>query len=263
MTKLNSVCVRVPATTANLGPGFDCLGLALDIWNEVQFTPKGNGYHVDIEGEGDRQLAQDRSNLIFQAAEKLFKLEGVAFPQGMSLHCKNAIPVSSGLGSSASALIAGLLGAKRMLNSGISNTDLLALAADFEGHADNVAACLLGGLVAALRTEDGWMSEKIPVQPLHAVIVLPEIQLSTQEARAVLPKTVSRADAFGNIGRAVLLATPCRRRRDLAACHASLPLQPFRLALMPGAATRCRPLTTEALTRCPLRAGPSLIACRR
>lgn len=263
MAKLNSVCVRVPATTANLGPGFDCLGLALDIWNEVQFTPGTQGYSVVIDGEGVGQLALDRSNLIFQAAEKLFKLEGVAFPQGLSVHSKNAIPISSGLGSSASAIIAGLLGAKRMLNSSISNTDLLALAADFEGHADNVAACLLGGLVAALRTEDGWLAEKIPVQPLHAVIVLPEIQLSTQQARAVLPQTVSRVDAIGNIGRAVLLVNALRDgRRDLFRTAMQDCLhQPFRLALMPGAADALQAAYDAGAYGAAISgAGPSLIA---
>jgi homoserine kinase len=161
MTDFNPACVRVPATTANLGPGFDCLGLALDMWNEVRFSPTGSGYSVIIEGEGAEQLALDRDNLIFQAVERLFQAEGKPLPQGLTVHCKNAIPISSGLGSSASAIIAGLLGAKRMLNSAISNAELLAVAADFEGHADNVAACLYGGLVAALRTEEGWLAEKI------------------------------------------------------------------------------------------------------
>ncbi|MDK2979910.1 MAG: homoserine kinase [Chloroflexota bacterium] len=263
MTKLNSVVVRVPATTANLGPGFDCLGMALDMWNEVQFLPEGNSYQVEIEGEGAGQLAQDRSNLIFQAAEKLFAVEGAAFPSGLILRCKNAIPISSGLGSSASAVIAGLLGAKRMLNSAISNADLLALAADFEGHADNVAACLYGGLIAALHTENGWLSEKIPMQPLRAVIVLPDIQLSTREARAVLPATVSRADAIGNIGRAVLLANALRDgRRDLfRTAMLDCLHQPFRLGLMPGSEAALQAAYDSGAFGAALSgAGPSLIA---
>ena len=263
MANFNPVCVRVPATTANLGPGFDCLGLALDIWNEVQFTQADQGFTVEIEGEGAGQLAQNRSNLIFQAAEKLYQLEDTPFPPGLSLHCKNAIPISSGLGSSASAIIAGLLGAKHMLNSSISYTDVLALAADFEGHADNVAACLYGGLVAALRTDQGWLAEKIPTQPLHAVIVLPEIQLSTLEARAALPQTISRADAIGNIGRAVLLVKALRDgRRDLfrTAMQDSMH-QPFRLALMPGAADALQAAYAAGAYGAALSgAGPSLIA---
>ncbi|BBB48356.1 homoserine kinase [Pelolinea submarina] len=263
MTELNPVCVRVPATTANLGPGFDCLGLALDIWNEVQFTPVEKGYSVEIEGEGARQLARDRSNLIFQAAEKLFKLEGVAFPTGLSLRCRNAIPISSGLGSSASAIITGLLGARRMLKSSISNANLLSLAADFEGHADNVAACLMGGLVAAVRTENGWLAEKIPMQPLHAVIVLPDIQLSTQQARAALPDTISRTDAVTNIGRAVLLVNALRDgHRDLFRTAMQDCLhQPYRLDLMPGASDALQAAYDAGAYGAALSgAGPSLLA---
>ncbi len=263
MTDFNPACVRVPATTANLGPGFDCLGLALDMWNEVRFSPTESGYSVKIEGEGANQLILDRGNLIFQAVEQLFQAEGRPLPPGLTLHCKNAIPISSGLGSSASAIIAGLLGAKRMLNSAISNAELLALAADFEGHADNVAACLYGGLVAALRTEDGWLAEKIPVQPLRAVIVLPDIQLSTQQARAALPQTVDRVDAIGNIGRAVLLVNALRDgRRDLFRTAMQDCLhQPFRLDLMPGAAEALQAAYGSGAFGAALSgAGPSLIA---
>ena len=263
MAELKPACVRVPASTANLGPGFDCLGLALDMWNEVHFTPGGSGYRVEIEGEGAGHLVQDRSNLIFQAMEKLFAVEGAAFPKGLTLRCKNAIPISSGLGSSASAVIAGLLGAKHLLNSDISNHALLNLAADFEGHGDNVAACLYGGLVAALRTENDWIAEKIPMQPLHAVIVLPEIQLSTREARAVLPQTVSRADAIGNIGRAVLLTNALLDgRRDLFRTAMQDCLhQPFRLPLMPGATEALQIAYDSGAYGAALSgAGPSLIA---
>ena len=263
MTELNPVCVRVPATTANLGPGFDCLGLALDIWNEVQFTPVEKGYSVEIEGEGSKELAHDRNNLIFQAAEKLFEVEGIPFPTGLYLRCRNAIPISSGLGSSASAIITGLLGARRMLNSSISNAELLSLAADFEGHADNVAACLLGGLVAAVHTENGWLAEKIPMQPLHAVIVLPDIQLSTQQARAVLPSTISRMDAITSISRAVLLINALRDgRRDLFRTAMQDCLhQPYRLDLMPGAADALQAAYESGAYGAALSgAGPSLLA---
>ncbi len=263
MTEFNPVYVRVPATTANLGPGFDCLGLALDIWNEVRFTPVDKGYTVEIEGEGTGKLAADRSNLIFQAAEKLFELEGVAFPQGLSLRCQNAIPISSGLGSSASAIVAGLLGAKRMLNSAISKSDLLALAADFEGHADNAAACLLGGLVVTLRTESSWIAEKVPMQFLHAVIVLPNISLSTHQARAALPASISHACAVANISRTALLVNALRDgRRDLFRTAMQDCLhQPYRLNLMPGAAEALQAAYDAGAFGAALSgAGPSLIA---
>jgi homoserine kinase len=237
MDKPDSVTVHVPASAANLGPGFDCLGLALDIWNEVSFRIVGSGVSITIEGEGVEELPIDYSNLILRTAMRLYEKEGRPFPPGIEIECHNQIPVSSGLGSSSAAVIAGLLGAKMLLNSMIPDEDLLALAVEFEGHADNVAACLLGGLVIALSSQNGWIAEKIPIQPLHLVVVQPQVNLSTRQARAALPQMVSYHDAVSNLGNTALLVHALREgRKDLlnTAMQDNLH-QPYRLKLIPGA----------------------------
>ena len=237
MDSVNPVTVKVPASAANLGPGFDCLGLALDIWNQVSFRLTDSGVSITIEGEGVEELPLDYSNLILRAAERLFEKEGKKFPKGIEIECRNHVPVSSGLGSSSAAVIAGLLGAKKILNSTISNQDMLELAVEFEGHADNVAACLLGGLVIATSSTNGWIAEKIPIQPLHLVVVLPNVSLSTRQARAALPQTVKYHDAVSNLANTALLVHALREgRKDLlySAMQDSLH-QPYRLSLIPGA----------------------------
>lgn len=263
MVEPRSVTVRVPATTANLGPGFDCLGLALDIWNEVSLKLSGNSTFVQIKGEGAGQLPQDGSNLILQAARRLYEREGAVFPTGIQLQCKNSIPTSSGLGSSASAVIAGLCAAKELLNSQISDTDLLALAIEFEGHADNAAACLLGGLVIVSKAAKGWIVEKVPMQPLKAVIVLPELKLSTREARAALPESIKRQAAVDNISWTALLVHALREgRKDLLAHAMQDNLhQPYRLKLIPGAEDALQAAYAAGAYGAALSgAGPSLIA---
>jgi len=263
MAENSTITVRVPATTANLGPGFDCLGMALDMWNEVSFHPGGEGIHVHIEGEGADKLPHNRNNLILQAAARLYEISEVSFPSSLEMNCRNAIPTSSGLGSSASAVIAGLVGAKKLLNSPISDLDLLALAAEFEGHADNVAACLLGGLVVAVKAESGWIAEKVPMQPLKAVVVLPDIALSTRQARAVLPESINRKDAIANVGRAALLVQALRDgRKDLLVTAMQDCLhQPYRLKLMPGAQEALQAAHKAGAYGAALSgAGPSLIA---
>ncbi len=237
MAEPNSVTVRVPASAANLGPGFDCLGLALDIWNEVSFRISGSGVSILIAGEGIQELPIDYSNLILRAAARLYEKEGAPFPPGIEIECRNHIPVSSGLGSSSAAVIAGLLGAKKLLGSAISDQDMLALAVEFEGHADNVAACLLGGLIIASPSKRGWIAEKITIQPLQLVVVLPQVSLSTRQARAALPRTVDYQDAVSNLANTALLVHALREgRKDLlnTAMQDSLH-QPYRLKLIPGA----------------------------
>lgn len=263
MDKAGAVTVKVPASAANLGPGFDCLGLALDIWNQVSFRPAESGITITIEGEGVEELPLDYSNLILRAAERLYEKEGKIFPKGIEIECRNQVPVSSGLGSSSAAVIAGLLGAKKMLNSAVSNQDLLELAVEFEGHADNVAACLLGGLVITTSSTNGWITEKIPIHPLNLVVVLPKINLSTRQARAALPKTVKYHDAVSNLANTALLVHALREgRKDLLynAMQDSLH-QPYRLSLIPGAEQAIRAAYHAGAYGAALSgAGPSLFA---
>ncbi len=272
------IIVKAPATSANLGPGFDSLGLALDLWNETEFTP-ADKFSLRIEGEGAGRLAPNQKNLIVRSMQKVYDAVGKKLPT-LCIHCINRVPLASGLGSSAAAIITGLLGANAMLNNLLSNDDVLTLAAEIEGHPDNVASALLGGLVASTTSylqsmnEGKIIARKIVVgatsrrtgemtSPLRVTIVLPDFNFPTKQARAALPKHVSIKDAAHNISRAVLV-TEAFRTGDLDllgqvmddALH-----QPYRLPLVPGAreamdAAKKAGASAVALSG----AGPSLIA---
>jgi homoserine kinase len=268
------VLVKVPATSANLGPGFDALGLALDLWNETEFMP-AESFSLNIEGEGAKRLAINEKNLIVRSARKLYEYENRRMPH-LSLHCINRIPLSSGLGSSAAAILTGLLGANALLGSPVSKEEILNLAVQLEGHPDNVAPALLGGLVVSTMEEGKVLAHKLPVGTefttsqnghagphLHIIVALPEFNLSTKQARAVLPGEVSMKDAVQNISRAVMLTEAFRTGDLTLLSQAMLDTlhQPYRLPLVSGAgeamaAARQAGAAAVALSG----AGPSLIA---
>ena len=200
--------VRVPATSANLGPGFDCLGLALDIWNEVTFEP-GDKILYHANGEGAEKLNKGNRNLTTKAFTHLYKICGKKF-DGVSINSKNSIFMSSGLGSSAAAIVAGLFGANEMLGRPLSKQDLLGYATEMEGHPDNVAPAIFGGLVVSVSTQEEIITQRFEIPELSVVIVKPEVDWPTRMARAVLPKSVSRADAIFNIGRTTLVVDALR-----------------------------------------------------
>ena len=195
------ICVRVPATTANLGPGFDCLALALDLWNTAAFQIVEGATTVEAEGEGADLLPRDRTNRILQAAKVVFERCGQPMP-GLRLRCKNHIPLGSGLGSSAAANLFGLLGANALLGAPLPRDELLELAVQLEGHPDNAAAALYGGLVVIVKQPagTGWFGG-FDLPAWQAAYVLPEIDFPTQAARAALPGKVAMGDAVFNIGR--------------------------------------------------------------
>lgn len=200
--------IRVPATSANLGPGFDCLGLALNIWNEVSFEPADKlAYHVT--GEGAEKLSKGTKNLLTKAFGNLYQVCGKP-AQTASICAYNDILMSSGLGSSAAAIVAGLFGANEMLGRPLSVTELLKLATDMEGHPDNVAPALLGGLVVSVMGHEEIITKRYEVPELTVVIVKPILDWLTRTARAVLPKSISRADAIYNIGRTTLVVDALR-----------------------------------------------------
>jgi len=206
MKEIKSVTVRVPASTANLGPGLDVFGLALGLYAEVAFTAAGSGFEFDIEGEGAEAIREVGNNLVFIAAERLWEKTGKR-PAGARISIRNQIPLCSGLGSSGAAIVAGLVGANAFSEAGLSNDALLALATEIEGHPDNVAASLLGGLVLSSKIEDriSALSYRCP-KPLTVVLLYPRITISTHESRKLLPKTVTFDEAIFNIGRAAHLA---------------------------------------------------------
>ncbi len=263
MAEKTSVTLHVPATTANLGPIFDCLGLALDLWNEVTVSLEGQGINIEIQGEGQETLAKDDSNLIFQAFSLAARKFGVDIPKGISIVCRNRIPISSGLGSSSSAIIAGLIAARSLFSLNMSDQQLLEIGLELEGHADNIAACLLGGLVIVIKDGEALITQKIKINHILATIALPQVQLSTRQARKVLPDQYSRQDAVFNIGRTAALISALISG-DYTYLRSSMEdriHQPYRLGLIPGAqAALDAAYEAGALGAALSGAGPSLIA---
>jgi homoserine kinase len=202
--------VRVPATTANLGPGFDCLGLALDLWNDVRFTLAGDSVVVTARGEDSETLPTDATNLVARSFLRLCEEAGEAAPAGLRIDCEVRIPLSSGLGSSSAAIVAGLLGANTLLGRPFDRGRLLELAADIEGHPDNVAAALLGGLTIVVQRGDTLLTKKILVPEVHVALAVPDLPFSTRTARAGLPAQVPMADAVFNLQRTPLVVEALR-----------------------------------------------------
>ena len=201
--KAMPVTVRVPATTANLGPGFDCLGMALDIWNTVRVDVGGSG--LSVRGEGQDVLAESPSNLVYRCFRLPFERAGREVPR-VGLTCENEIPLGRGLGSSSAAAVGGLMAGNEVCGRPLSRHDLMELAADTEGHADNVAPALLGGCQIVVRDADRLVTAEVPVPAeLRAVLFVPEQPMPTEQARSILPDTVPRKDAVYNMGRVALL----------------------------------------------------------
>jgi homoserine kinase len=199
----------VPATSANLGPGFDALGLALSLYDDVVVRVADEGLFVDVAGEGAESVPRTRRHLVVRALQAGFDVLG-GQPRGLEVVCANRIPHGRGLGSSAAAIVAGLAAARALVLGGADMLDddaLLALAAELEGHPDNVAACLLGGLTLAWTSTDGpARAVRLPVSPaLRPVVFVPTTSASTAKARKLLPETVPHADAARNAARSALL----------------------------------------------------------
>jgi homoserine kinase len=256
------VRVRVPATSANLGPGFDVLGLALALYNEVD-AEEADGVSVVIQGEGAGRLETGERNVVARAVRMAFEAAGRPF-RGVALRCVNRIPTSRGLGSSAAAWMGGLVAGNALAGGGLSRDTLLELATRAEGHPDNVAAALLGGLTVSCGTGERVVALALPVPPaIRWVVLIPEIEGSTEEARAVLPASVSRADAVFNLQRvALLLGALSAGRLDLLPAALDDRLhQPQRWRLfpwLPGAVAAAR--DAGALGCVLSGAGPSLLA---
>lgn len=198
------VRVRVPATTANLGPGFDCLGMALELFNEVA-VEVGRGLVFSLEGYGAQSLPQDRRNLVYRGLAAVFDKAGVGIP-GLRIFARNAVPPGRGLGSSAAAVVEGMVAGNLLLGEPFSREELLAMGAGMEGHPDNVAPALFGGCQAVGREGDGFIRALVPLPAgLLAVLFIPEFEMPTRKARVLLPPQVSREDAVFNLARVAFL----------------------------------------------------------
>lgn len=234
---LARVTVTVPATTSNLGPGFDCLGLALSLRNELtlELRDETGAASVEISGEGAETLPRDEHNVMVKAARLILPK---SLPGRLHFKCVNRVPLARGLGSSAAAAVAGLWASSHLFGTLRTSEDKLeAMAVELEGHPDNVAPCVHGGLTASLMDDGKARANRLNIHPsLSAVVCIPDFELATKKARAALPEKVPMADAVFNLSRALLLtrALEVGRTNRLASLMDDRLHQPYRAKLVPG-----------------------------
>ena len=289
------ISVRIPATSANLGPGFDSMGLALDLWNtfELHTTEDEPGRKkpvVQVRGEGADTLPKDASHLVMQTMlEELERIKGerqalalrsliqnpkskIQNPElSVRIVCHNRVPCASGLGSSSTAVLAGLIFAYALAEQARHASFLekaglidrvLHRAAQIEGHGDNVGPALLGGLIVVSSQGDSVIAQRIPMPAMRVVVCVPSVSLLTREARAMLPTQLSRADAVFNIGRALLIVDALRTGSAelLRQAMGDRIHEPYRLPVIPGALdARRRALEQGAVAVSLSGAGPGLL----
>lgn len=262
-----TVVVDVPATTANIGPGFDCLGAALDLNNRFSMRRiEGNGerFELIIEGQEGNHLRGGPENLVYRAAQRVWKAAGEE-PVALEARVRLAVPPARGLGSSATAIVAGLVGANALVGEPLSREKLLELAIDIEGHPDNVVPSLLGGLcMTAKAASQRWRVVRCEWLPsVKAVVAIPTIRLSTSEARRAMPKTIPVADAVVNLGALTLLLQGLRTGNgDLIAdgMHDRLH-EPYRWRLIKGGQAVREAAIQAGAWGCAISgAGPSILA---
>ncbi len=231
----SKVRVKVPASTANLGPGFDTLGLALNLYAYIEMD-KAETTSIHLYGEEMEGIPQNKSNLIYKVAQKVFDRVGVDIPE-LEIAMYSDIPLTRGLGSSASAIIGALTAANALIGSPLSNDELFQIATEMEQHPDNVGASLFGGLIVAFW--DDVRAEYIRITPdpkLEVLVAIPQFQLSTEKARHVLPEQIQMKDAVFNVSHASLLvAALCTGDSAMIAKAMKDRLhQPYRASLIPG-----------------------------
>ncbi|MEA5155216.1 homoserine kinase [Raineyella sp.] len=257
------IVVRVPASSANLGPGFDCMGMALDWFDEVTLTTRPSGIDVDVTGEGADDVPRDASHLIVSTFLSGLESLRVAPPNGLRLQAHNSIPHGRGLGSSSAAITAGLLLAWAYAHPA-SQPDrkwMERIGTRLEGHADNVAAVILGGLAIAWGSADSGRAVSAPLSgDLRALAYIPQRAVPTRKAREVLPAEVSHADAAANTGRAALLVHALAQRPDLLLdATADWLHQRYRAELMPESARLVADLRARGHAAIISGAGPTVV----
>jgi homoserine kinase len=256
------VVVRAPATSANLGPGFDSLGLALTLHDVVTARIIGSGLEIEVSGHGEETAAAGEDHLVVRAMRAAFAALG-GQPPGIALQCRNAIPQGYGLGSSAAAIVTGLLAARALAGAADPPGDgLLRLAAGLEGHPDNVAACLSGGLTIAWMSADGARSARLsPLAGLAPVLCVPPEPLATAAARLALPAAVPHADAAQNSARAALLIAALTGDPGLLMeATEDFLHQRYRAAAMPRTASLIAGLRSAGIPAVVSGAGPAVLA---
>jgi homoserine kinase len=267
--------IRIPATSANLGAGFDCFGVALDLWNtfELYHIPEQKEYiSIESYGEAADRLPKDHTNTIARVLfEELDETLGQKAPGPLKIVCRNNVPCGSGLGSSSTAVIAGLVFAHAIARRELTceNVDtlkraVLSRAVEIEGHGDNVVPALMGGLVVVARSANGrLLTHKIPIQRRRVVVCVPDFLFLTSKSRAVLPPALPRYDAIYNIGHAVM-TIEALRTGDLNLLSKALDdkmHEPYRFPAIPGAIeAREAALDNGAVASCLSGAGPGILS---
>ena len=259
----------VAASSANLGPGFDSLGLALSLYDEIYVETTESGIRVEVDGEGAGQVPLDSTHLVVRAIERGLQAAGVR-ADGLIVRSRNAIPHSRGLGSSAAAVVGGLAAANGLVAQSdsptLSDDELVQLSSEFEGHPDNASAAVLGGAVVSWTEDDGLLTRyaaaRLSLHPdIHLFPAVPQIRSSTAETRAVLPDHVSHVDARFNLSRAALMVVALTERPDLLMAATEDRLhQPQRAAALPASAEYLSILRRCGVAAVLSGAGPAVIA---
>ncbi len=262
MGQASPIRVRTPATTANLGPGFDCLGLALNVYNTIELGLAGVTA-VEVTGCGAESLPRDAENLVLKSADRVAQRIGRSVP-GWVLRQHNDIPLARGMGSSSAAIVSGLVAANELLGAGLAPRELLDIAVAIEGHPDNVAPAMLGGLTVCCSDEAGLgVARFAPPPNLRAVLAIPDYEISTEAARRVMPREISHADGVFNTchSTAVLAALIAGDMELLGQAMKDRLHEPYRARLVAGmaecvAAARAAGAHAAALSG----SGPTIVA---
>lgn len=262
-----TVCVRTPATCANLGPGFDTLGLALALHDEVTAQVVDGGVTVRVAGEGAADLPRGADHLVARSAYAAFERLGER-PPGLALDCVNRIPQARGLGSSSAAIVSGILLARALVVDGqyrLDDLGVLKLASELEGHPDNVAPCLLGGFTIAWTESGGARAVRLdPAPAVQAVVFIPDDRGLTAKARAALPAKVPHADAVANVARAALLVHAITADPGyLYEATEDRLHQRYRAAGMPATAALVAQLREDGVAAVVSGAGPTVLVLAR
>ena len=230
------VRVRIPATTANLGCGYDCFGMALAYYNFLEISD-AKQFSLNVIGNGDKHLLIGKKNMVVSSAMAAFELAGKSMPE-LAFTCENNIPLSRGMGSSSTAIVSGIFAANQYMGNPLSDQQMLDLAARIEGHPDNVPSALLGGFTVSVNEGGNFYTQRLEVPAkLKAILAIPSFSVSTKKARSIMPKNVPLADAVYNLSHAAYLALALSRG-DLGGFGAMLTdrlHQPYRYKLIPGA----------------------------
>jgi homoserine kinase len=262
----NDIIITVPATTANLGPGFDCIGAALTLYNQFQFTllsDTDEDVKITVRGTEADRVSTDRNNLLYQSFVKLYQHLGKTPPK-VAIEIQLGVPLARGLGSSATAIVGGLVGANQLTGTPLDTKEVMELAIAMEGHPDNVVPALLGNCRLSMGETGNWQVCEIPWHDeIAPVVAIPDFELSTEEARSVLPAQISRSDAIFNIARLGLLLRGLETGREdwLRVAMEDKLHQPYRQGLIRGYETvKAAALSAGAFGMVISGAGPTLLA---